>query len=376
MKPDYAAAHNNLGGILGQLGKFEEAKACYRKAIQFEPGYAEAHRQLALLKTFKTVDEHFVKMLQLYTAENIPKEARCHLSFALAKAWEDLGDYKQAFRYYEEGNVLRKKLSDYDISQDASRFNQIMLNHPRIVSNSRETQGLPSKIVPIFIVGLPRSGTTLIEQIISSHSQVTGAGELNFVDQFGSTLASGTSAIETTDLLNFRLRYLKKLEDISEGRIYVTDKMPQNFLYLGLITTAFPEAKIIHVKRNPAAVCWANYKQYFSSDGLSFTSSLDDIMSYFRLYEELMDFWGKSFVHRIFDLDYEALVEEQESKTRQLIDYLDLDWETNCLHPENNDRRVSTASALQVRKKVYQGSSQHWRKYEPFLRDTINELLE
>ena len=139
------------------------------------------------------------------------KEARCHLSFASVKGWEDLGDFKQAFRCYEEGNILRKTLSDYDISQDARSFNQIKSSYPRIVSNSIETQGLPGELVPIFIVGLPRSRTTWVEQIIRSHSQVIGAGELNFVEHFSSTLASGISAVETTDLLSFWLCLLKDL---------------------------------------------------------------------------------------------------------------------------------------------------------------------
>ena len=144
--------------------------------------------------------------------------------------------------------------------------------------------------------------------------------------------------------------------------------MPQNFRYIGLLAAAFPEAKIVHVKRNPAAVCWANYKQYFALKSLCYSYSIDDILSYHELYEDLMEFWGNSLSKRMYNLDYELLTANQESETRQLVDYLDLDWDKECLSPQNNMRGVATASNLQVRKKVYRGSSEQWRKYEPFLK--------
>jgi len=143
--------------------------------------------------------------------------------------------------------------------------------------------------------------------------------------------------------------------------------MPHNFLYIGLIATAFPEAKIVHVKRDPAAVSWANFKQYFSSKELGYCYALDDIISYYGLYENLMEFWESSLGKIIYNLDYELLTVNQENETRNLIEFLGLDWDEKCLSPQNNTRGVSTASNTQVRKKVYQGSSQQWKKYEPFL---------
>ena len=212
--------------------------------------------------------------------------------------------------------------------------------------------------MPIFIVGMPRSGTTLVEQIISSHSQVTGAGELNFAAQFGSSIARGLSDSNTDSLINFRERYLFKLQSVSNGNLIVTDKMPQNFRYIGLLAAAFPEAKIVHVKRNPAAVCWANYKQYFAVKSTGYCNTIDDVISYHKLYESLMVFWTNTLSKRIYNLDYEQLTVNQESETRQLIDYLDLDWDEKCLSPQNNKRNVATASNVQIRKKVYRGSSE------------------
>ena len=162
---------------------------------------------------------------------------------------------------------------------------------------------------------------------------------------------------------------------ISRDNSIVTDKNPLNFHLLGLIATAFPEAKIIHTKRNPAAVCWSNYKQYFSSKSLGYPYSLDDIVSYYKLYENLMEFWMNFLSDRIYNLDYELLVDNQESETRQLINYLDIDWDLKCLSPQDNSRIVETASNIQVRKQVYQDSSQQWKKYEPFLNGVFDELL-
>ena len=221
---------------------------------------------------------------------------------------------------------------------------------------------------------MPRSGTTLVEQIISSHALVTGAGELVFANQFGASIARGVSKVDAKSLSSFREKYLAELRRESNGNLFVTDKMPNNFRYIGLIVSALPEAKIIHVKRNPAAVCWANYKQYFYSKTLGYCYSLNDVVSYYRLYEDLMEFWEKSLSKNIYTLDYELLTVNQEDETRKLIEYLDLDWDEKCLFPQNNKRSVSTASNTQVRKKVYQGSSRQWEKYKPFLKGQLDYL--
>ena len=314
-------------------------------------------------------------MLELYLNNNISDEQRCHVNFGLAKACDDLGDFKQAFAHYKEGNALRKKLLNYNIRQDTELFRQIKFNYPQIEQNSLASEKFPKDVAPIFIVGMPRSGTTLVEQIISSHSLVTGAGELPYAAQFGSAITKGLTKVDREALLNFRHKYLTKLKSHSHGKLLVTDKMPQNFRLIGLLAAAFPEANIIHVKRNPVAVCWANYKQYFVSKNLGYCYALDDIVRYHNLYVNLMEFWTNTLNKRIYDLDYEALTINQEEETRQLVDHLNLDWDENCLSPQNNTRSVATASNLQVREKLYQGSSQQWKKYQPFLNGAFNVLL-
>ena len=376
MKPDFVEAHSNLGKTLQELGRLDKAELSYKQAIALKPDFAEAHSMLTSVKKFDAQDEQYSEMRELYLDTNISEEQRCHIDFGLAKACEDLKDFEQAFRHYSEGNALRKKLLNYDINQDVELFRQIKFNYPRIEQNSLAPDKLSKNLMPIFIVGMPRSGTTLVEQIISSHSLVTGAGELSYATQFGAAIATGFSEANDAALLDFRHKYLAKLKNVSGRNFIVTDKMPQNFRYIGLLCAAFPEAKIVHVQRNPAAVCWANYKQYFASKNIGYCYAIDDVIGYHKLYRNLMDFWTTTLSNRIYNLDYERLTVNQESETRQLIDYLGLDWDGKCLSPQKNTRSVATASNLQVRKKVYQGSSEQWKEYKPFLNGAFDRFLQ
>jgi hypothetical protein len=172
----------------------------------------------------------------------------------------------------------------------------------------------------------------------------------------------------------FRERYLAELAKRADGQAFVTDKMPQNFRYIALICAAFPEAKIIHVLRNTEATCWSNFKHYFASKGLGYSYNLEDTVAYYGLYKHLMHFWSQSYSDRIYHLDYDKLTENQEPETRRLIENLGLNWEDECLAPQNNKRSVRTSSQHQVRQKVYKGSSQAWRKYEPFLDGVFDGL--
>ena len=375
INPNYAEAYNNLGNTLQELGRFKEAEASFMQAIELQPDYTEAYRHLTLISKSEFRDDHYFEMRRIYLDANTPEEQLCQINFALAKVCDDLGDFEQAFTHYKEGNALRKKSLGYDVLRETELFKKLECSYQKIEKNALDSKKLASSVTPIFIVGMPRSGTTLVEQIISSHKQVTGAGELKFVSKFGTQLATGAAEIDQASLLNFRKNYLSKLETLSEGNSFVCDKMPQNFQFIGLIAAALPEAKIIHVKRDPAAVCWANYKQYFTSKHIRYCYALEDIVHYYGLYNALTDFWVNSLNNRVYDLDYELLVKKQESETRQLIDHLGMDWDEKCLSPQNNTRRVATASNLQVREKVYDGSSQQWKKYEPFLNGAFDSLL-
>ncbi len=374
LNPDYAKAHSNLGVALQGGGRLEEAEASLRQAIALKPDYAKAHRYLAVSKKFLSKDKQFVQMEELYHEANLSDDDRCHICFALAKASEDLQDLAAAFQFYAEGNSLRKKRIGYDGIQDKQLFERLKQSFPSINAHSLLSNIVAPKYAPVFIVGMPRSGTTLVEQIISSHPQVMGAGELPFVSQLGRIFAVGDAPVNSEVLKTFREQYLSSLAQYSGGNPIVIDKMPLNFRFLGLIIAAFPEAKIIHVKRDPAAVCWANYTQYFVNDSLGYCYSLDDILHYHELYRDLMEYWHQLLPDWIYDLDYETLTENQEEETRKLISHLGLDWDDACLAPEHNKSFVGTASNVQVRQKVYQGSSEKWKRYLPFLNGALDHL--
>ena len=188
--------------------------------------------------------------------------------------------------------------------------------------------------------------------------------------------AKGLTRFNTQALLDFRKHYLGALVKHSNGRSIVMDKMPQNFQYIGLIFLVFPNAKVIYVNRNPAATCWSNYKRHFASKGLGYSYNLDDMVTYYGLYKDLMQFWQGHYGDRIYNLDYDSLTTNQEKETRTLLQYLGLLWEEACISPQNNKRSVRTASQQQVRQRVYQGSSQDWRKFEPYLNGAFDQLNE
>jgi hypothetical protein len=305
---------------------------------------------------------------------DLKDDDRCHLQYTLAKMNEDLGDLDAAYHNYVVGGKLRQKLLSYSFKQDELKFGRIKTTEPKLKDFAFDKPIEAATNIPIFILGMPRSGTTLIEQIISSHSRVHGAGELPFLNRFGGTLSDGNQTVNSESVLQIRNAYLNELEKVSNGCQFVTDKMPQNFLQIGLILKALPEAKVIHVKRDPAATCWSNFKHYFSANGIGYSYDLSDTVNYFKLYQDLMDFWDQQYSDQIYHLDYDKLTFEQEPETRKLIEYLKLGWEGDCLSPHKNKRSVRTASQQQVREKVYTGSSQAWRKFEPYLNGVFDEF--
>ena len=374
INPNNAEAFKNMGVALKDQGNLKETLKAYSKALSLKPDYAEAHRNLSTIKKYTLDDKQFLQVEELYKREDLSDDERCKLSFALAKMYEDIGRLDQSFSYLSEGNALRKKLLSYSINQDIELFTKLKKTQPYFLKNSKQIKESSIEPTPIFIVGMPRSGTTLIEQIISSHSEVVGAGELKYVLQFGKNLAVDPTSINTAAISEFRHKYLSELSKVSNEKHFVTDKMPQNFLFIPLICASFPEAKIVHVQRNAAAICWSNYRQYFTTEGLGYCYDLTDVVSYYTLYSDLMEFWQSKYSDRIYNLNYEKLTTDQENETRKLIDLLGLDWEEACLSPHKNKRIIRTASQQQVRQKVYKGSSEAWRKYETYLNGAFDSL--
>lgn len=371
--PGNALAHNNLGNALSGQGQFAAAEASYRRAIEIRPDYAECHRHLSELTTYSAGDPQIETMLRLHQAPDTPPQDRCHICFALAKAFEDTGDLAQAFGYLTEGNALRKGLLHYDIGQDRRLFAAIRRSEDAVRSLAI-APAQASATIPIFILGMPRSGTSLVEQIISSHSAVQGAGELTAVERLSRSLIVGETPLSAESLRAFRTGYLDDLAAVSGGKTFVTDKTPHNFRFIGLIARALPEARIIHVSRDAKAVCWSNFRQYFTADGIGYSHDLGDIVSYYRLYSDLMQHWAARYPDRIYELNYESLTEHQADETKALIAHLGLPWQEACLSPHKNPRAVTTASQLQVRRAVYTGSSSAWKRYAPFIGAALADL--
>lgn len=367
-EPQVATAHNILGVAAFEDGQLDEAQDCYRRALDIAPRFAEAHRNLAALRHWAAEDAQFDRMLALHDDWGLPPMDRARICFALFDACDKLGQHDRAWRYLREGNALRKALMGYEIAQDEALFDRLTALE---VAPLTEVETAP--VVPIFILGMPRSGTTLTEQIISAHPQVTGAGELPLAANLLRDILAGQAPTEER-LRGFRTAYLQGLAQHARGAPFVTDKMPHNFCFVPLIAAALPEARIVHVVRDAASVCWSNLKQYFPAASLGYCYGLDDVVAYHGLYRDWMQRCAAAWPGRLRRLDHAALTQAPESQTRALIADLGLDWDAACLSPERNDRRVHTASAGQVRRGIYKAQTDAWAPYADHLADAFARL--
>ena len=372
----YCDAYNNLGIALSNSTNTNNAKKCFEKAIEIKPTHAEAHRHLSMLTDYTFGDRHLKQMLNLLRSDNLTFDRRYQIHFALAKAYEDLKQYKESLEHLHEGNGQRKKLLNYKVSQDIDLFKNLKSRAPLTHSNTREFSKLDMQ--PIFILGMPRSGTTLVEQILSAHPDVSGAGELGFIAELAKSinLDNPNQKIEHSDLERIRWKYISKVTQRGHKLPFFTDKMPHNFRFLNLICAALPEAKIVHVVRTPSATCWSNYKHCFSTSQLEYSYSLEDTILFYNLYAKLMESWYNEYSDRILHLNYEYLVQDPETITRNLVETLGIEWSDMCLEPHNNRRNILTASQRQVRKKIFAGSSKAWVKYKSYLDKSIVRDLE
>ncbi len=375
IKPDYAEAFHNMGSAFQDEGKMDQAKEAYNNAIVFKPDYVMAFHHLSVIKTFAKGDPQIKRLEKLIINPDLTDFDRCRLFFVSAKVQEDLGLLDKSLRDLKTGGGLRKNLLKYRIQQDRRLFASIKQNGSVVKNQSIPPLSDPADPIPIFILGMPRSGTSIVEQIISCHNKVLGAGELELFGELAGEFASGSKVADPKKLLEIRELYLNELRSLSNGFHYVTDKFPHNFLYVGLIAKAIPEAKIVHVTRNAAATCWSNFKTYFSSNGLGYSYDLKDVVDYYRMYEDLMGYWHRNYGQLIYHLNYDLLTVNQEAETKRLIAHLGLDWDSACLFPHENKRIIRTASQEQVRKPLYQGSSEEWRKFEPYLDGAFDQLL-
>ena len=380
INPLYAQAFNNLGISCQSIGLKDEALNHYERAISIESNFPEAHFNLSILKKYIKGDIQISKMESLQTSTGLDQSGQIFLNFALSKVNDDLGNKDALFKFLNEGNRLRKEQLNYSINEHQVKHSLIkeIFGHSLPVHNEDLLDNTKFKR-PIFILGMPRSGTTLVEQIISSHPKVYGADELSTVSELTSSILMDSSvqierSISEKSFLTIRQQYLDSLSSFDINEDIITDKWPLNFQYIGFILKAFPEAKIIHLKRDARAVCWSIYKNYFSGKGNGWAYNFDDLASFYGSYLDLMNFWHELFPDKIYDINYEKLTTNQKDETEKLLKYCDLNWDDNCLNFHTNKRAVKTASASQVRKKMYQGSSEGWKKYEEHIKPLIKGL--
>jgi len=383
-KPDFAEAHLALGSTLAMLGRFTEAEGAMRTALRLDP-MIKAIYQLAQTRKFKldAVDIEEIKS-RLDPATNAPKDAQIDALFALSKIYDKQKDYHSAFRYLGEATRLYRSINEFSITAYAEMFERIigLFTSEFMV---RHTCKSTSVLAPIFVLGMFRSGTTLIEQMLASHSHVQGGGELLSIVQIAKQLsmtwdARGDSALDddatvANDLIQAATRYQEMTMHLSGKRPRFTDKLPLNFFHIGIIHLLFPKASIIYCHRSPVATCFSCYQNniLMPADG-SFTHDLTDLGRFYKLHERLMRHWQSALPGRILQVEYENMVENPETELRRVLGFCGLEFEPGCLEFHTSKQPVATASVMQVREPIYKSGIDHWKNYEQFLGPLIEAL--
>ncbi len=384
LEPEAADVRSFYGVLLKSVGRIDEARAEVRKAIDLNPKLYSAYSNLNDLETFGADHDLLTKMDAIFAdAEDPESERYVPLHFAFAKALEDAGDYVRALKHYQIGTRLRRRQLKYDEAETLGFFDQIKAAFPREIFENRPFEGNPSN-APVFIVGMPRSGSTLVEQILSSHPQVFGAGEIKVLnrslgvlrDRFPSIpkFPAMVAALEPDHFRQIADTYLTEVQSKADGAARITDKLLTNFFFAGLITLLFPNAKIIHTRRNPVDTCLSAYTKLFKDD-MPHSYDFGELGRYYRKYEELMAHWEQVLPAGVMmTIDYEAVTEDLEGNARALVDHVGLKWDKACLAFHKSTRAVKTASVVQVRKPVYKTSVERFRRYGEGLAPLLEAL--
>ncbi len=384
LKPDFAEAHSNLGNALRDLGQLDDAVASYRRALELKPDYIEVRLNLAQAGRVVAGDENFAALVALDNSPPIgtsPLSERkaLFLSFALGKCYDDIGNHGKAFSCFLDGCRQKRASFDYDPNQTTQLFTEIMRVFDAATIDRLRGGGDPSHL-PIFVLGMPRSGTTLIEQIIASHPEVHGAGELHDLMAIAQNNIADTSfpdnlrSLDQAQLVALGTRYVAGLQRRAPDMRRITDKMPENFLIVALIHLMLPNAKIIHVNRNPVDTCLSCFTQLFTF-GQQHTYDLAELGLYYADYFRLMQHWRTVLPSDAFlDVRYEDVVADQEAQSRRIVEYCGLEWDEACLDFHKNKRAIQTASVMQVRQPIYRSSVERWKKYESFLAPLLDAL--
>ena len=375
--PEAADLHLSIGHALKTLGRQEEAIASYRTAAQVSPSFGDAYWSLANLKTYRFPDDELARMQAEEASVGIGLADRYHLCFALGKAFEDRADYAQSFAYYERGNALKKSEIRYrpETTERNAALQMSIVTSDMLAT--RKNVGCTGAD-PIFIVGLPRAGSTLLEQILASHSQVEGTMELADISRLALRLQGRNyderapaypavlKSLSAEQFRSFGEKYLADTQVYRTGKPFFIDKNPNNFRHLGLIHLILPNAKIIDARREPMACCFSNFKQLFAA-GQEFTYDLQDIARYYTSYVELMSHWDEVLPGKILRVQHEDVVADLDSSVRRLLDFCNLPFEPQCLDFHKTERSVRTASSEQVRRPIFKEGLDQWQRFSDYL---------
>lgn len=364
--PKFATAWSNLATALQFLGRADEARTAYENALSADRDFACLYNYAQLHK-FQANDPLFKRMRQRWEARTyIDMGQQIDLGFGLAKALDDLGEYAESFSVLAEANAIKRKSFAYSAAGNRERFAALrQVVTPAWLDSVALDLAVESQ--PIFIVGMPRSGSTLVEQILASHSRVRGGGELPYfpraLERVADQLVGGSMADTRRAVSQLAAEYLENVRELSAGHAYFTDKLPENFVHLGLIHAAFPQARLIHIRRDPLDTCLSCFQCNFS--GVQpFAYDLDELADYYLDYRVMMSYWHSVLgPGRIHQISYEQLISDPEAEIRSLLEYCELPWERDCLQFHESKRAVSTASANQVRKPLYASSVGRWQRY-------------
>jgi len=383
LQPKFPGASLGLGHVLKTVGEQEEAIAAYRECISLRPDNGESYWSLANLKTYRLTDDDVAAMEKSLEKPDLTSQSRVNFLYALAKAHEDREDFEGAWDYYRKGNETQRMLEKYDPVQTEVLHDSVIDVFTADFLSETQAEGNPDPS-PIFIVGLPRSGSTLIEQILASHSMVEGTSELPYVGRVATSLnrnrADGINYPEAMrELEDIHLRTLgQQYLDLAamhrtEGKARFVDKMPNNFPAVGFLHLILPNAKIIDARRHPLDACLSCYRQLFAK-GQTFTYDLIDIGEYFLEYERMMDHWHAVLPGKVLTLQYEEVVGNFEAQVRRLLEHCELPFEEGCLRFYETERPVRTASSEQVRQPIHSRSIGFWKNYESRLGE-LQEVL-
>ncbi len=373
-EPASHPAHATLAGLLYAQGRFEQAAASFEAALRLDPKASRCWHGLADCRKFSDTDNSVLdRMRAVLQFDDLPDGERMTLHFAMGKVFDDCGDYAHAMEHFEAANRLRALDVKFDraglaalVDRNIQRFTQ------DFIATAAKSGTLDAK--PLFIVGMYRSGTTLVEQIVSSHPQVAAGGELTVWTPTDIEIDATTGEFDPERARAAVSRYLAVLQKIGPSAARVTDKLPVNFFRLGAIYALMPKARIIHCQRDPIDTCLSIYTNPFKSR-VSFAARKDDLAFCYRQYLRMMDHWRRVLPAEAFlEVQYERLIADREAETRRLIAFAGLDWNDSCLRPQQNERSIGTASAWQARQPVYETSIQRWRHYEPWLGE-LRQLL-